>query len=296
MSEFNPWEVVLSTPHLNGLVQAGEIVPLFACESGSRAWDIESEDSDYDVRWVYIRTPRWYLSLAEKKDVIETRAVRNGREVDAAGWDLRKFLGLTKKSNASPFEWVFSCPSYYYNSFFRSAAHIHMPYYFNPVQLAYHYRGMANKHWYRYVVDQDEVHEKKFLYLLRAVWMVEWYLSEAEIRDRGLRGNPEDVDIPTSSVAPGSIFKLMAKMEMPQSVEDLALDLISRKINGDELGFSEPNEVLEEYIAGKLDQWKNGFGIAISGSPGWERLDAFFMYCLHADFDTSVLPVREQLN
>jgi len=44
---------------------------LFACESGSRAWGFPSPDSDFDVRFVYIHAPDAYLSIDDKRDVIE---------------------------------------------------------------------------------------------------------------------------------------------------------------------------------------------------------------------------------
>ena len=44
-----------------------------AVESGSRAWGFPSIDSDYDVRFIYLHRPEWYLSidLEECRDVIE---------------------------------------------------------------------------------------------------------------------------------------------------------------------------------------------------------------------------------
>ena len=44
---------------------------IMAVESGSRAWGFASPDSDYDVRFVYVRRLEDYLRLENIKDVIE---------------------------------------------------------------------------------------------------------------------------------------------------------------------------------------------------------------------------------
>lgn len=78
---------------------------LLAVESGSRAWGFPSTDSDYDVRFLYVRPIEAYLAVTAPRDVIE-------RPVDATldvnGWDLRKALRLMLRSNAVLIEWLAS--------------------------------------------------------------------------------------------------------------------------------------------------------------------------------------------
>ena len=42
---------------------------LYAVESGSRAWGFASSDSDYDVRFIYIRPKIEYLKLEDNEIV-----------------------------------------------------------------------------------------------------------------------------------------------------------------------------------------------------------------------------------
>lgn len=73
---------------MSDLENKKEIEILLACETGSRAWEISSPDSDYDVRIIYKHEKDRGLSLGEKKDTIEYFLENN--EIDISGWDLRK--------------------------------------------------------------------------------------------------------------------------------------------------------------------------------------------------------------
>lgn len=48
---------------LKQIEQEEQVTILYACESGSRAWGFPSQDSDYDVRFIYLHKPEWYLSV-----------------------------------------------------------------------------------------------------------------------------------------------------------------------------------------------------------------------------------------
>ena len=56
---------------LRRIEEAENIKILLAVESGSRAWGFASPDSDYDVRFIYIRRLEDYLRLGAIRDVIE---------------------------------------------------------------------------------------------------------------------------------------------------------------------------------------------------------------------------------
>ena len=73
---------------------------LLAVESGSRAWGFASPDSDYDVRFIYVRKKEDYLRLDERRDVVEGQL---DDVFDINGWDVKKALRLLYKSNPTVF-------------------------------------------------------------------------------------------------------------------------------------------------------------------------------------------------
>jgi len=145
---------------------------LMAIESGSRAWGFASPNSDYDVRFIYVRDPDWYLSvdLEERRDVIEYPIVD---EIDLNGWDLRKSLRLYWKSNPSFVEWIQSPITYIDNGCFRREARELLPDIYSVERGIYHYRSMAKTN-YRGYLRGDMVPLKKYFHVFRPLLAVRW--------------------------------------------------------------------------------------------------------------------------
>jgi len=145
---------------------------LYACESGSRAWGFPSEDSDYDVRFIYAHPPDWYLAvnLETKRDVIE-RPIND--VLDISGWDLRKALQLFYKSNPPLFEWLGS-PIIYREDYSTAEQMREMAITANSAKASiYHYYNMAKKN-YRGYLKGETVRLKKYFYVLRPILAVNW--------------------------------------------------------------------------------------------------------------------------
>lgn len=143
---------------------------LYACESGSRGWGFASPDSDYDVRFLYVHAPQWYLSVEPKRDVIELPI---DDELDVCGWEWRKALGLLKGANPTLIEWLDSPVVYQQDETVLDALRAQVPDWFSPVRARWHYYSMAKKNFRGYL-QGDEVRLKKYFYVLRPLLAVRW--------------------------------------------------------------------------------------------------------------------------
>ena len=132
---------------LQSIEEQENIRILHAVESGSRAWGFASPDSDYDVRFIYVRPRDFYLKLEATRDVLEYPI---NDLLDINGWDLQKTLRLLHRSNPLVFEW-FKSPIVYKNTHFSGEFISIMENYFLAKSGLYHYLHMAAGNYREYL-------------------------------------------------------------------------------------------------------------------------------------------------
>lgn len=158
---------------------------LFAYESGSRAWGFHSPDSDYDVRFVYVRPKNHYLTTSNPRDVCESfKGLSKGTKyeddlLDIVGWDFQKALGLMRKSNPQLLEWLHGPLPYFirdpaFNEYLKTIAGYVTD--MHPIYM--HYRGMATGNFREYL-QGDMVRYKKYLYVIRPLLAAQ-YVAETK--------------------------------------------------------------------------------------------------------------------
>jgi len=205
---------------------------LFACESGSRAWGFASRDSDYDVRFLYVHRRDWYLSVEDRRDVIE-RPIAD--DLDVSGWDLRKALRLLRKSNPPLFEWLKSPVVYRHDPVFAVEFGTLANQFHSPRRCFAHYLHMAFGNWRRYLHGREEVSLKKYLYVFRPLLACRWI-------ERQLGQAP-------------MLFAQLVESVLGEADVRAALDdLVARKQVGDELASAPPVEVLSRFIEAELSR------------------------------------------
>lgn len=141
----------------------------YSCESGSRAWGFPSPDSDYDVRFIYLRKPEDYLTIRPKKDHLSF-PINDG--FDIYGWDLSKVLQLMVKLNTTPFEWLQSPVVYKEDKAFKEELWQLSQNYFCARSHIHHYLGIARGAME--TMREEEIKIKKLFYVLRPLLAALW--------------------------------------------------------------------------------------------------------------------------
>lgn len=163
---------------LEDLEKKHSIKIIFACDAGSRAWNLDSEESDFDIRFIFrLVDKNRYFSLKPYKEVID--GFSNDRLYDWQGWDVKKALRHLKDMNPSILEWVFS-PIVYYSDpkfSFKEEAEKLLETQGRIIPLCYHYMSMAKSNYKNHVDGKDLVKIKKYLSCIRPAGMLVWLFN-----------------------------------------------------------------------------------------------------------------------
>ena len=236
-----------------------ECVICLAVESGSRAWGFASPDSDYDVRFIYVRPPSWYLSVyvEDKRDVIEEPI---SDVLDVAGWDLRKALRLLKKSNPPLLEWLQCSIIYQEHRDVASELRALVPEFYSPRATFHHYLHMAQGNFREYLRGET-VWRKKYFYVLRPLLAMRW-----------IERSPGPVPIEFSRLVDATV-------EEPH-VLDAIEKLLVEKRAGAELDRGPHSPTLSAFIEAELQRLEAaGEAVPVAKSSS-ERLDECFRHIL----------------
>ena len=226
---------------------------LLAVESGSRAWGFASEDSDYDVRFIYVRPRNDYLRLEKFRDVIELPLEG---ELDINGWDLDKTLRLLRSSNPTLFEW-FSSPIVYRETPFADDFRSVMFKYYSTRRGLYHYLSMANSN-YREYLKGEMVKAKKYFYVLRPILACRWIIDH---------GTP-----------PPMLFSELVKSELDSAVSKDVVRLLDLKMNSPETKIIPRVESLNKYLENSMEEVQTRIRqMPEDPHHDWEELNQIFL-------------------
>lgn len=241
---------------LREIEQREECRILLAVESGSRAWGFASPDSDYDVRFIYVRPEKAYLRLDRARDVIE---VPINDELDINGWDIDKTLRLLHKSNPTVFEW-FSSPIIYQTSAFADQFRPIMQKYFSSKAGLWHYLHMAEGN-YRDYLRGEMVRAKKYFYVLRPILACKWILE---------KGTP-----------PPMLFTDLVKSELPDDLSETVNQLLDLKMNSPEIKEIPRIDQLNRYLdAGIMSVKEQIEKLPDTPVQDWNELNELFFSVL----------------
>ena len=238
---------------LNKIEKIENIKIIYAVESGSRAWGFAGTDSDYDVRFIYVRNEDFYLKLENTRDILEYPI---NDLLDISGWDISKTLKLAYNSNPSLYEW-FQSPIIYKEDYSINELRNIFKEYFSVNKISRHYYHMAKNQDNNYIKNKEEVNVKKYFYLFRSILSAKYVLDSKNV--------------------PPIEFDKLRKILVPENINRIIDRMLAIKMNSKETQVIQRNKELDEYIKRLFIEVKNNINVLPKeNEKSWELLDDEF--------------------
>jgi uncharacterized protein len=206
---------------------------LYACESGSRAWGFPSKDSDHDIRFIFIHKMEWYLSIDQRRDVLEVPkhdklSIPVDKLLDLNGWELTKALRLFRKSNPPLLEWLHSNIVYYQASDAINKMKEMESQIFSPISGIHHYLKMAKGN-YRDYLNPEQVKIKRYFNIFRPLLAAKW------IEKHG-------------AFPPIKFNQLLEEIVPTGEIRNILEDFIKLKMAGEVIALNPRTEIINSFL------------------------------------------------
>ncbi len=245
---------------LQEIENKNQIKILYAIESGSRGWGFASQDSDYDVRFLYLHPVEWYLSIETKPDCLEEPI---NKLLDINGWDLKKALLLFKKSNPPLLEWLHSPIVYRDNYSIATQLRALEAAYFAPVPTLYHYLHIA-KNKVIEIQATEQVKLKKYFYILRPLLACNWTMKY-------------------QTMPPMEFAKLLEAAELSSDLQTKIQALLVKKIASQESDCEAKSALLLDFFNTEIERAQNYLTENHkTKTPDYQALNQLFQTTLQA--------------
>ena len=184
---------------------------LYAVEAGSRAWGYHTDESDYDVRFIYIREVTAYLNLQETKDVIVKSTYDS---IEFSGWDLSKALKLLRKSNPSLMEWLTNENVYIEHPDIEKVRKLRDQT-FSPARCLIHYYHMGKRNMEKY--SKEEIKDLKKMMTIIRPWLAYKWIKEYR------------------TFPPNGMNEMVDHINMNEGMKDTISSILLSRVNGKEV-------------------------------------------------------------
>lgn len=251
---------VIIKKKLSQIEEQENIRIIYACESGSRAWGFSSPDSDYDVRFIYVRSKEFYLKIENTRDTLECEL---NEVYDISGWDLKKMLRLLNKSNPSIFEWLVSPIVYKTTKEWDSIKQI-VNNHFSTTKALYHYNSITKNNLRRYFNDKTDVKYKPYLYNLRQCLSCEWILDQKS--------------------PPPIVFNILKEQYLPKELKSSVNNLLIQKQSMGEKETGPRIKEIDLYITSVVSKVEKYLETPTEKKlSNWDELNAMFLKVLETE-------------
>lgn len=150
---------------LEKIEEENNIKIIFASDTGSRTLGYSTEESDYDLRFIYIQKPENYLKLKEGKDIIQKKVlIDNGikTDFDFVGFDIKKALNLITSTNIQVWQLLYSSKVYIATDSSNEMKKISADF-FELKKFYHQYAGIISNNYKRKIKNQKEIKSKYYI-------------------------------------------------------------------------------------------------------------------------------------